>query len=50
MKGSVGAAEGIEAAGGEEQYIPKRYNKETTLVAEVTGEENPFTMDFNLEK
>ncbi len=35
---------------GRDQFIPRRYNAQSELFAEVTGEENPQTMDFNLER
>jgi hypothetical protein len=31
-----------------EQYLPKKFNEQTELTAEITGDENPATLDFAL--
>ncbi|MEZ6072386.1 MAG: hypothetical protein R3C10_19530 [Pirellulales bacterium] len=36
-------------ADGRENYLPPRYNGESELSAKVTGEQDPWTLDFALE-
>ena len=35
---------------GRDQFIPPEYNAQSGLFVEVTGEENPQKVDFNLER
>ena len=39
---------GRASNGADQQYIPKRYNIDSTLTADISGAENPLTVDFEL--
>jgi hypothetical protein len=47
---SSGARAAHPEGGPVEQYLPKKFNEETELTAEVTGEENPATITFDLTR
>jgi len=44
----TGASADNPEGGPVKQYLPKKFNEETELMAEVTGEDDPATMDFDL--
>ena len=50
MLNTANNSEGMEIdSGGDEQFIPEKYNKKSTLSVDVTGEKKRQEIDFDLE-